>query len=390
MMKIGVRPNLIYPVMLIVFIGLRKIVEILLDLYFKDIGKYLLPFLIFISKFIAGFIAKNASKHIIKSNSRKTLVGVKLIQSKKNVPKADKNFKIIVLIFFASYFDIIGTMIRKYFNTAISNKKFLEERLKSFQIIISALLCYFTIRIKIYKHNLFCLIIIFVCLVILISIEMNDRRLELFIRLTSIGITIFSGLGRAFLDTIEKYLFEFDSMNPFKVMMFEGLINTILIICLFFFENSSIEEELRIFKNSDHLAFLIILIILYFIFSALKNIYRVATIKLYSPMTRALAESILDPFILIYSLIIDSHTKNWFFWFYYAINILLSIIMSICSCIYNDFIVLYFCGLEHDTYLEVSRRSTAIDENLVLPEENSSSSDEEEDTELKNIINSNN
>ena len=63
--------------------------------------------------------------------------------------------------------------------------------------------------------------------------------------------------------------------------------------------------------------------------------------------------------------------------------------MSICSCIYNDFIVLYFCGLEHDTYLEVSRRSTAIDEN-VLPEENSSSSDEEEDTELKNIINSNN
>ena len=65
MMKIGVRHNLIYPVMLIVFIGLRKIVEILLDLYFKDIGKYLLPFLIFISKFIASFIAKNASKHIL-------------------------------------------------------------------------------------------------------------------------------------------------------------------------------------------------------------------------------------------------------------------------------------------------------------------------------------
>ena len=182
MMKIGVRHNLIYPVMLIVFIGLRKIVEILLDLYFKDIGKYLLPFLIFISKFIAGFIAKNASKHIIKSNSRKTLVGVKLIQSKKQVPKADKNFKIIVLIFFASYFDIIGTMIRKYFSTVISNKQFLEERLKSFQIIASALLCYFTIRIKIYKHNLFCLIIIFVCLIIIIVIEMSDLRMDIFIR----------------------------------------------------------------------------------------------------------------------------------------------------------------------------------------------------------------
>ena len=390
MMKIGVRHNLIYPVMLIVFIGLRKIVEILLDLYFKDIGKYLLPFLIFISKFIAGFIAKNASKHIIKSNSRKTLVGVKLIQSKKQVPKADKNLKIIVLIFFASYFDIIGTMIRKYFSTVISNKQFLEERLKSFQIIASALLCYFTIRIKIYKHNLFCLIIIFVCLVIIIVIEMSDLRMDIFIRLTSVGIIIFSGLGRAFLDTIEKYLFEFNSMDPFEVMMFEGLINTILIICLFFFVNSSIEEEIRIFKNSEHLPYLIILIILYFIFSALKNIYRVATIKLYSPMTRALAESILDPLIIIYSSIIDSHKKIWFFWFYHGINIFLSIIMALCSCIYNDFLVLYFCGLEHDTYLEVSRRSLTIDKNPALPEDNSSSSDEEEDTELKNIINSNN
>ena len=101
-------------------------------------------------------------------------------------------------------------------------------------------------------------------------------------------------------------------------------------------------------------------------------------------MTRALAESILDPFIIIYSLIIDSHDKNWLFWLYYGINILLSIIMSLCSCIYNDFIVLYFCGLEHETYLEVSKRSFTIDENPVLPEENSSSSDEEEDTELKN------
>jgi len=102
-------------------------------------------------------------------------------------------------------------------------------------------------------------------------------------------------------------------MDPFEVMMFEGLINTILIICLFFFVNSSIEEEIRIFKNSEHLPYLIILIILYFIFSALKNIYRVATIKLYSPMTRALAESILDPLIIIYSSIIDSHKKNLVF-----------------------------------------------------------------------------
>ena len=59
---------------------------------------------------------------------------------------------------------------------------------------------------------------------------MNDKKLEENIK--PIGIAILSGLARAFLDTIEKYLFEFDNLNPFKVMMLEGFINTILIICL--------------------------------------------------------------------------------------------------------------------------------------------------------------
>ena len=399
MIKIGIRRNLFYPVMLITFIGLRKIVEILIFEFLKDIGKYILPLLIFISKFIAGLIAMNASKYIIKSNNRKALKGVKLIYSKTEAPKIDKDFKIIILIFFASYFDIIGTMVRKYFNTFISNKNFLEERLKSFQIITSALLCYFTIRIKIYWHNFFSLIIILICLVIIIIIEMNDRRSELIHRIITIGITIFSGLGRAFLDTIEKYLFEFDNMNPFKIMMFEGLINTTLIIGLFFFENGSIDEELKMFHNMSHI-YIFILLILYFIFSALKNIYRVATIKLYSPMTRALAETILDPFIITYSLINDyyhlkdnNHHITWFFWFYYGINILLSIIMSFCSCVYNDFIVLYCCGLEYNTYLEVSKRSFDTEESFVLPIENSSSSssdenEDEKDMELNAINNS--
>ena len=64
MIKIGIRNNLLYPVMLIVFIGLRKIVEILIYNNFKDIGKYLLPILIFISKFFVGLIAQNNSQYI--------------------------------------------------------------------------------------------------------------------------------------------------------------------------------------------------------------------------------------------------------------------------------------------------------------------------------------
>ena len=220
MIKIGIRNNLFYPVMLIVFIGLRKIVEILLLDSSSNYGKYLLPFLIFFAKFLAGLIAQKNSQYILKSDNRNTIAGFKLIHSRIEVPKVDKMGKILILIFFASYFDIIGTMIRKHFKNNGLNNNFIEERLKSFQIFTSALLCYFTIRIKMYKHNIFCLIIIFICLVIIIIIELIGKQLDIKL----ISITIISASARAFLDTIEKYLFEFDKMNPFIILMFEGFI----------------------------------------------------------------------------------------------------------------------------------------------------------------------
>jgi len=136
MIKFGIRHNLFYPVMLIVFIGLRKIIEILISNNFDDIGNCLLPFLIFLSKFLAGILAQKFSQYIIKSDNRKTIIGFKLIHSRIEVPKINKTRKILLLIFFASYFDIIGTMIRKYFNIAISNNNFIEERYKSSKYLL--------------------------------------------------------------------------------------------------------------------------------------------------------------------------------------------------------------------------------------------------------------
>ena len=36
--------------------------------------------------------------------------------------------------------------------------------------------------------------------------------------------------------------------------------------------------------------------------------------------------------------------------------------MVFCSCVYNEFIVLYFCNMEHDTYIEISKRAKEKDE----------------------------
>jgi len=258
------RNNLIYPGMLILFIGLRRIVEILIDNLFESVGTLSLNFIISISKFIAGLIAMQNLTFIFKSNLE--------ISSTDNIPK------IIVLMFFASYFDFIGTIVRKYFNMSDKENKSLEERLKGFQIISSALLCYFTIRTKMYKQNIFSLMIISICLIIIIIIEMfySKDRLS---NTKNIFLTLFSSFMRANLDTIEKYLFEFNYMNPFKVMMFEGLINIIFISIIIIFNDYALLEISQIFEKSLNLELFFFLMFIYLILSGLKNIYRVATIK---------------------------------------------------------------------------------------------------------------
>ena len=46
---------------------------------------------------------------------------------------------------------------------------------------------------------------------------------------------------------------------------------------------------------------------------------------------------------------------------YFIIDLISTIIMVLCSLIYNDFLVLNFCGLDHDTYLEISKRAVNIE-----------------------------
>ena len=380
MLKIEIRHNLVYPGMLILFIGLRRIIEILIQTLFDSVGMYLLFTSIFISKLIAGFIAMHFSKFIIKSNNDSndmnySIMGIRLPKSNLEISTVDSIPKIIVLIFFASYFDIIGTLVRRSFNMNDRKNKSLEERVKGFQIISSALLCYYTIRTKMYKHNIFSLIIIFICLIIIIIIEMFYNHDDMILNLMNILLTLFSCFGRANLDTIEKYLFEFNYMNPFKVMMFEGLINTILSIILF--EREAIYEDIENYKNMNGKIYFIILVFLHFILSGLKNIYRVSTIKLYSPMTRALAEIFLDPFIIMYTLYRDNEINDFSFWVFYMMSIFCLIIMTFCSCVYNDFIVLYCCGLEYNTYGEIIKRSYSIEITNNLDENSNMNSDSE-------------
>jgi len=112
-----------------------------------------LYFNIFISIFVRLISFIN-----IQIQKKKKVFGLKLIQGKGKIKAADSFCKILLLLFFASYFNLIGTIIRRKYFSQINEKlpkrgHFTEFRFKSIQIEVSALLSYLTIKIRLYKHQ---------------------------------------------------------------------------------------------------------------------------------------------------------------------------------------------------------------------------------------------
>ena len=235
-----------------------------------------------------------------------------------------------------------------------------------------AIFCFCLLKFEILRHQIFSLIIIFICLTIIIIFEYiaNEQNKEdslsfSFILLIMSLYCFFISLK----DIIEKYLLEYDFINPFKVLMLEGIIGFILsniytlIIYLFIYQNL-LDELLEINYNSYSITLFIFFLILYFIFSGFKNTYRIITIKLFSPMTRTITDSFLNPILILYYFFLEDDFKinNIQKIYYFIINLILSFFIVFCGFVYNEFLVLFFCSLERDTYYEISKRAKKLDE----------------------------
>ena len=161
-------------------------------------------------------------------------------------------------------------------------------------------------------------------------------------------------------DSIEKYLFEYNSVNPFFALMYEGAFGFSL--CFFYgIYQSPLTEIIAFQKNASPPGFslFIFALILFSILSGLKNSFRVITTKIYTPMTTAITDYILNPFYIILYFILEEDFlyKGKRDYSFFITNLILSIIISFFGCVYNDFVVLYFCGLEKNTYQQVSERA---------------------------------
>ena len=164
-------------------------------------------------------------------------MGIQLIQTSYKLSRPDNDLKIYILLFLSAFFDFIEfVLITYYFPREVEIKKLtisdsLDTRLKCLTAFCLASFCYFLLNYKILRHQVFSLTIILICLIILVFIEyiINKENGGNFVSFTFILFLIF--LYNFFVslnDIIGKYLLEYDFINPFQMLMFEGIIGFIL------------------------------------------------------------------------------------------------------------------------------------------------------------------
>ena len=359
--------------MLLLFIFLRKCLEIILSYHpYKDNIDFIISFLIFFSQSLIGFIIYlfyfKGNKDEVKTAQIQispTKIGKIILIENKTYISNDSKLKKICLIIFASIFNFIGTIIRSddavNFGKKEENNSLLEVRVRGIQIIIACLLCYFSIRIAIYRHQKFSIIIISIFLLFILIIELYISE-KVINKILAILICTLSCSFRAILDVTEKYLFDFNYINVLKMLIYEGIIGVFLFIFYYLSNDTYQKQGKNILKNMSEFdlsfVYFIILIILYIIISGLRNSYRVTTNKYYSPMSRALFESTLDPFVFLYYTLIykDKDKYGGGYWIYFGLILFFLVIIAFFSLVYNDFIILYCFGLEHNTYHEITGR----------------------------------
>ena len=371
MMKIKLRKNLIY--LLIYFICtfvLYNVIGFFIDKIFEFDSVYICIFLSPIGNIIGGLIVFLYQKYSLRKREKIKYFGIKLIHNKKNIAQ-DRKLKIILLIFFAAFFNYYNFILNSIFSIVWEpglTPWSMALRLSGIQIIISTLIYIYAFGFIIKKHHKISLIIIGIFMFLSISTDMifmvlytyhNNLYKYLGVVISKYFLTLYYYIGFSFGDCIEKYLVDYNYMNPFIILMLEGVFQ--LIMASLSIIKVDPFKPFENIKKLNNKALFIFLFILYTLLQVLVNIYRIYCNVIYSPMARSLIDYLLNPLIIIYSFCI----LNDFYHItaYFIIAEIICIVMSFFGCVFNEYIIIYCGGLELETKDEIADRADSQLEN---------------------------
>ena len=98
-------------------------------------------------------------------------------------------------------------------------------------------------------------------------------------------------------------------------------------------------------------------------------------------MTTTLMEYFCNPLYMIYDFISDADfiTGGKRNPAYFILNLILGLVISIFSCVYNEFLILFCCNFEYYTYSQIAERASSVDKELVYVHHNDHNDDDEDE-----------
>ena len=371
MIKITLRKNLLYLLVLYVTYILRTIISMIIKNVFNFSDPYIFLFVMALGIFIGGLTLY--LYHIISFKSKKGAKYFKLdlIYNKINYKAKDGIVKKIILIFLAAFFDFYEfILISFYIPSILEITPAFNSKLGGLSTISSSLICIYALRFKIGKHHKFSMIGLSICLCLTLIIEIIFKSEDESIDRLLFGhfLLCLYLINLTFTDCTERYLVDFNFLNPFFILMIEGIFEFIF-ATFYSLNNDPFKEILNQYEHNSTGKFIlfIFLLFIYFLLTALVNVYKIYCNCFYTPMAKSFVDYFFNPFLNIYYFISGKDFINNFFYFF--MSEIVCILADFFCCIYNEFIIVSFCGLEYDTKDEISKRALEIGLNTIIDED---------------------
>ena len=327
----------------------------------------IIPFIII--KIRSKDISKNElKKENIKEKEQDSNNAIEYIYSdqktENNIKRAKRIFKFLIIVsifdFLSSYLDIIFKIIKIFTKDNLLINKVENNSSILFGIISMYVLSILILHSPFYRHHYVSMAINLLLLIILIILDIinivNRKLSSIYVIEKTIIIILYS-----FEDVLAKILLSIDSISPYIYLLYRGiLVNILAFLFSFVFIFVKIPDEngdkscvfSRFWKIYEYKLNILFYIIIFFN-EYFMNLNIFLIIDKFSPIHFAMA-SIISYFISsLFSIFLSENDKisN----FFYKLGIYLVLIVT--SLIYNEFIILNFCGLQKYTQLFLQKEA---------------------------------
>ena len=339
-------------------------------------------------------LTENAS---VSKSRAESSVNIEYIYSDINEKNYQRRIKrIIKLTIVVSIFEFLACYLNVTYNIITKSGNFIIKKIKInsimlFNIFSKWALSVVILRLAIYKHHYLCFGINSVFLIGLViydilGIENNESYFYLFMKILKVILYSFE-------DVFAKILLSIDSISPYIYLFYRGICVNILALLysvIFIFIKLPDENGVKsivftrfgkIYKNKLN----ILLYILLFFIEYVLNLNLYFIIDKFSPIHFAVA-SIMENFgSLLISIIRGEIGISEFF-----IKLAIYFILILAALVYNEFIILNFCGFQKHTKASLLKMANIEKNNSISISNNNNNDNDlfsEDEIDKNEIIN---